>query len=108
MDNNKQLTSRISEAFKLNTTDDCVYDAEALAHILAPQIERLLNNQHKYLMHICYRLDCDERLVYRALDTETPSLSLARVIIARQAARIQTLDKFKPKEGGLFDSIQDL
>ena len=85
----------ISRSFDLDREVSAISEAE-LVELLAERIDELLRTRLEYFFHLMYRLDIPEGPLHEALQSgrPTPSIAVAKLIIARQLEKQRSREKY--------------
>lgn len=96
----------ITASFEIETRRPPADEAELL-HVLARQIEAMLESRPDFLFSLLYRNDILESKIVAALDPSAPEpghIGLARAVLERQKARLEAKKNFPAAEAdGLSD-----
>ena len=91
------LDAILRKRFELESTQ---HDAQNVEQLLANRIAELLETDVESFMSMLYRLDVQEHKIQAAFsptNSESPNLTLARLIIDRQHQRMITKQTYKQK-----------
>ncbi len=92
------INALIGVDFEMEIAQDAE-EEELLMH-LGDRVAELLENRPEYFFNLLYRLDVSEQKVHQVLTTETGqpvNLAIARLILDREKARLETRRKYSSK-----------
>lgn len=81
---------------------------EALRNWLIDRVGDLIDRDFTQLLRILYLIDVDETRVRRLLaesEGENAAAIIADLILERQAQKIRSRKKYRPKDGRYFDDV---
>lgn len=102
VDQHQLTTDLIRRDFELEGVPDQLSEEELL-RLLIDHVDFLIDRRMEWLLSLMYRMDIDEEKVNAALHPAAPepaNIGLAKLILARQQARVRTKVAYPPEDLG--------